>query len=72
MTDIRPHALRPGGPAAAQRGCLCPGINNRHGRGFRLRLKYHEAQERLGHIVVSDCPVHRIVVVQEKTNGRQT
>ena len=41
----------PGSPEAVERGCTCPVIDNRHGKGFEMR----------GEIVFwhnGDCPLH--------------
>jgi hypothetical protein len=43
---------KPGSPAAIEAGCLCPVMDNGHGRGV------HGDGEKYGWWMVEDCPLH--------------
>lgn len=44
--------LNPGSDEALKQGCLCPVIDNAHGKG-----RYCDG-ERFGWWMVADCPIH--------------
>lgn len=44
--------LRPGSPEAREQGCICPVLDNAHGRG------YLGDGERFGWVMRGDCPIH--------------
>lgn len=63
MVDVRPAGgVRPGSPEGQERGCICPPVENNHGRGRfvpRMRPRGDGPRDELdGWWVDDDCPLH--------------
>lgn len=49
----------PGSPAAHERGCICPEMENQMGKGVAHHHTDHVAQEVSPHFCINqDCPIH--------------
>ena len=54
MSDtIKPN---PGSPAAISKGCICPRIDNGHGRGYMGGVTDKDGDKMF--VVVGNCPMH--------------
>lgn len=53
MSASRPLALTPGAPRAKEAGCLCPVMDNGHGRGMG---RDHKGV--MLYVIREDCPMH--------------
>lgn len=52
MSDNNPVVPPPGSDAAVAQGCLCPVMDNEHGKGYRIILGWP------AYVVNADCPLH--------------
>jgi len=46
----------PGSPGAIRKGCICPVLDNAHGRGYMGGRKNTEGE--MLYVVQQDCPLH--------------
>lgn len=58
----------PGSPEAKRAGCLCPTIDNAHGRGFMGGV--HDDAGELVYVQVVGCPLHYPVTVGDDEGVR--
>jgi len=54
---------RPGSPAAVQRGCTCPRMDNSHGAGIA------GDGDKLGWLITGNCPLHGVAQQEVRANG---
>lgn len=49
--------LPPGSDEAIEAGCICPVMDNGHGRGYMGGMKDRETGKTM-YVVFTDCPIH--------------